>query len=67
MYDSPCEIFETGILKRSAKVLIHPDVKKRKNIMKYICNIISLFVLIPLEYKRYIYEEKWKVKLHDGN
>lgn len=28
MYDSPCEIFETGILKRSAKVLIHPDVKK---------------------------------------
>lgn len=55
MYDSPCEIFETGILKRSAKVLIHPDVKKKK---KERMNNINIHLKYYFAFRTYSIKEK---------
>jgi hypothetical protein len=42
MYASPCVIFETGIRKRSAKLLIHPAKKNRNRFLLHhlICDFI---------------------------
>ena len=62
MYDSPCEIFETGILKRSAKVLIHPEVyKEKKNDINTFKILICYSYLFPIE------EEKMEILQHYEN
>lgn len=41
MYASPCVMLETGILKRSAKLLIHPTMKKR---WEFVTNLLNISV-----------------------